>query len=114
MMRRVKIKKYRVILLLLLLFLIYFSHFTSSQSSSLTKITINIPGELPQYNETGVQKWISGIWHYVNITLNSNIQKLTLVLYKGSNIPVTHDITNYYEWEYDNGNWVDIEYGEYI
>jgi len=113
-MRRVEIKKHGIILLLLLLFLIYFSHFTSSQSSSLAKITINIPGELPQYNETGVQKWITGIWHYVNITLNENIQKLTLILYKGSNIPVTHDVTNYYEWKYDNGNWADVEYNEYI
>jgi hypothetical protein len=114
MVRRVSSKKTGIILTSVLLLLIYFSYVASSQSTSLNKIIISIPGELPQYNESGIQKWVSGIWHYVNITLDENIQKLTLILYKGNNIPVVHDITNYYEWKYDNGNWVDVEYGGYI
>jgi hypothetical protein len=55
---------------------------------------------------------IQGIWHYVNITLNSEISELTIVFYYGET-PLDSDDrneTNYYMWKYDHGSWQDLQH----
>ncbi len=48
---------------------------------------------------------VSGVWHYVNITLDKNIERVSLRLYKGILIPPTaKNETNYYEWSYDESD----------
>jgi hypothetical protein len=63
---------------------------------------------------------VTGIWHYVNITTDENIDELSLRFYKGSSPPTGQkNETNYYEWSYDKNTafiWSDESgYGiEYI
>jgi hypothetical protein len=63
---------------------------------------------------------VAGVWHYVNITIDQNIDEFTIKLYKGVTLPTGNkNETNYYEWKYDKNNatvWNDISrYGvDYI
>ncbi|MCK5260775.1 MAG: hypothetical protein KAJ44_01170, partial [Thermoplasmatales archaeon] len=55
---------------------------------------------------------IRGIWHYVNITLNSEISEVSIVFYYGET-PLGSDDrneTNYYMWKYDHGSWEDLQH----
>jgi hypothetical protein len=65
-----------------------------------------------QQNRFNTPVLVAGIWHYVNITINENVDILSLKLYKGSAPPAGgKNETNYYEWNYDNNNpsvWMDI------
>jgi hypothetical protein len=65
-----------------------------------------------QQNRFNTPVLVAGIWHYVNITINANVDILSLKLYKGSTPPAGNkNETNYYEWSYDNNNpsvWVDV------
>jgi len=63
---------------------------------------------------------VAGVWHYVNITTDQNMDEFTIRLYKGVTLPTGNkNETNYYEWKYDKNNatvWNDISgYGvDYI
>lgn len=63
---------------------------------------------------------VAGVWHYVNITIDQDIDEFTIKLYEGTTIPTgKKNETNYYEWKYDKNNatvWNDISgYGvDYI
>ena len=55
---------------------------------------------------------IRGIWHYVNITLNSKLSEISLIFYFGST-PINvnnRNETNYYIWEYNQGSWKDSQH----
>jgi hypothetical protein len=56
--------------------------------------------------------WIRGIWHFVNITLDSEVDKVTIIFYHGNTSLDSEyrNETNYYEWEYENGNWRDVQH----
>lgn len=81
-------------------------------------INIHIIGEKTQIRFAN-PVIVAGIWHYINITLESQeLQELSLKLYNGSSIPNLdeRDETNYYEWKYDENSqqWTDLnEYGGY-
>ena len=55
---------------------------------------------------------VAGVWHYVNITMNQNIDHLSIRFYKGIALtPGNKNETNYYEWTYDLNSasvWKDI------
>ena len=89
---------------------------TSSDNIEIVDLSIHIPTSDPRTQED-VPVWIRGIWHYVNITLDGETDKLTLVLFHSENPEIldNRDETNYYEWEYDHGTWNDIQHSpEYI
>lgn len=55
---------------------------------------------------------IRGLWHHVNITLNSEIGEVTIVFYFDET-PLGADDrneTNYYMWKYDQGSWKDVQH----
>ena len=83
----------------------------SSDNIEIIDLSINIPTDEPKI-QYGNPVWIRGIWHYVNITLDSKTSKITIVFYHylGSLDSDDRDETNYYEWEYDNGVWKDVKY----
>jgi hypothetical protein len=62
---------------------------------------------------------VAGIWHNINVTLESNnFQQLNIEFYKGNSKPDSkdRDSTNYYEWEYNANTrqWADaLRYGGY-
>ena len=51
----------------------------------------------------------AGNFHCFDIILTDDTQKISVVAYKGNDIPdgENRSIDNYYRWEYDNGKWVD-------
>jgi hypothetical protein len=55
---------------------------------------------------------VAGLWHYMNITINQTVNKLSLRLYKGTTLPVDNkNDTNYYEWKYEKNSviiWSDV------
>jgi hypothetical protein len=55
---------------------------------------------------------VTGVWHYVNITIGSVIDELELRFYKGIILlNENRNDTNFYEWKYDKNNvtvWSDI------
>lgn len=55
---------------------------------------------------------VAGIWHDVNITMDSMVEEMVLRFYKGTDPPSgTRNETNYYEWIYDKNNpdtWEDL------
>ncbi len=56
--------------------------------------------------------WIRGIWHYANITLNVEANKVSIIFYHGDT-PLQigdRDETNYYNWKYDHGSWWDVQH----
>jgi len=62
---------------------------------------------------------VAGVWQYVNITTDQNIDEFSLRIYKGILLPTgVKNETNYYEWSYDKNTaavWsdktgYDIEY----
>ena len=75
-------------------------------------IFISIPGE-QQRVAYGNPVMVAGIWHYVNLTIENELQELDLKFYKGDVMPSENNrnSSNYYEWKYvvdGEPNWVDV------
>jgi len=84
--------------------------------SNFIALTVSIPGE-QQRNVSDSPVLVSGVWHYINISLDQSTSMLSLIFYQGENLPVIKNETNYYEWEYYEAapsNWEDKQYGIYI
>jgi len=77
-------------------------------------LSIHIPNNEPmtKYDKS---VWIRGIWHFINITLDGEADKVSIVLYHGNTPPVVdgRNETNYYEWEYDSDIWRDVQHSSY-
>jgi len=103
--------------ILVFFLLICFNLFSVSYAQSkLISLSVSIPGE-QQRIVSDSPVLVSGIWHYINISLDQNITSLSLVFYQGENLPVIKNETNYYEWEFKSAassNWEDKQYGLYI
>ncbi len=84
----------------------------SGNNAKVTDLLIHVPNsqQLTQHNRP---VWIRGVWHYINITLNNDIDEISIIFYYGNN-PQSFDEkdeTNYYKWEHDQKNWEDIQHG---
>ncbi len=74
-------------------------------------LVIHVPTGEPR-TQYGKPQWICGIWHYTNVTLNSETDRISIVFYNGDT-PLDLDNrneTNYYEWKYDHGSWRDVQH----
>jgi len=110
----VNISKKRFAVLIILFFLIikFFPFIAISDSEAqVNDLTINIPNSEPR-NKYDKPVFIRGIWHYVNISLNSEINEATIIFYYGDIPPDLDDRneTNYYKWKYDYGSWRDLQH----
>jgi hypothetical protein len=110
-------KKQGIVFFILIL---YFSTILSAVSAA-EDATLSISmlqGEQQTYFNKPVL--VAGVWHYMNVTMNQNINDLSIRFYKGIALtPGNKNETNYYEWTYDTNGasvWNDISgYGiEYI
>jgi hypothetical protein len=56
--------------------------------------------------------FVTGVWQYVNITMDKSVDDLSVRFYKGISLPTgPKNETNYYEWRYQKNNaiiWDDI------
>jgi hypothetical protein len=106
-------KKCRIILVLSSFFIIHlFSiEIVGSDDVQITDFSVNIP-LCKSITKYGNPVLIGGVWHYVNITLNDEVNKMSFLLYYGDNhhALVEKDETNYYHWEYNQGNWKDLQH----
>jgi len=52
---------------------------------------------------------VAGVFHYVDVTLPNENEKICIIAYSGDTEPEPQVRTenNYYKWEYDNGVWKD-------
>lgn len=79
-------------------------------------ISLQIPNEDEQTYD-GKFVLISGVWHYLNVTIANNPEEIKIVLYKGNTTPTDKNFENYYEWKYIKNNpvqWQDlIKYNNY-
>jgi hypothetical protein len=52
---------------------------------------------------------VAGVFHYVDVTLLNEHEKICIIAYSGDTEPEPQARTenNYYKWEYDNGVWKD-------
>ena len=104
-----QIQKKTIVFFVLLLYL--FIGIPLCLAADVTDLSIRMLGG-EQQNRFNKPVLVAGIWHYVNITINANIDILSLKLYKGSTPPAgVKNETNYYEWSYDNNNpsvWIDV------
>lgn len=82
---------------------------SSGDVTQLTNLSIYVPNS-ESTTQYGYPVLIRGIWHYVNITLDIEVDKLSIILYYGNSPAVEKDETNYYKWEYNQGSWNDIQH----
>ncbi len=92
---------------------------TSSSAADVSFLSVRLVDGEEQYRFT-TPVIVAGTWHYVNITMDSVVDELSLRHYKGiTSIPSDRNETNYYEWSYNQNNpvaWQDTNgYGiQYI
>ena len=81
----------------------------SGTCTSVDNVTLHISGET-QRTRAGNPVLVAGLWHYLNITLDSEPSKLSVIMYKDNTIPTVGERTEntYYAWEYDGANWKDV------
>lgn len=104
-------KRCLTIAILCLLALSLFSTTSSSADAEFIDLSIHMPICEPETKYSN-PLWIRGIWHFVNITLDNEVDKVSIVFYHGDN-PVDLEYrneTNYYKWEYSYGNWDDVQH----
>ena len=100
-LRAYGIKRKAVIILVILPFLlISLNCIEGSPQSTLTS---------PSHVSLGDSILIAGMFHYFDVTLLEDHTKLCIIAYNGDTEPGLHERSekNYYQWEYDNGNWRD-------
>lgn len=74
---------------------------TDSRAQNMTFSISMLHGEQQTHFDRPVL--VAGIWHYINITLDTIVDELTLRVYKGLTPPAGNkNETNYYEWQYDS------------
>lgn len=80
-------------------------------STRITDLSIHIPNS-QQLTQHGKPVWIRGVWHYINITLDNNIDEILVIFYYGNNPNILDekDETNYYKWEYTQKIWGDMQH----
>lgn len=98
-----------IVLVILLLSVSTIASVVTAADNVTVKISILDGKELTRFNKPEL---IAGLWHYVNLTIYQTIDEFTLRVYKGDTPPTQNkNITNYYEWEYDENTqlkWADI------
>ena len=92
-----------------------YSSSTSSKSRSsdaVKELTIYIEDEQPQMNKYGQKILVAGIWHRVDITLNTTCTEINITLTYGNPSEHNLNIANYYEWSYNKTQtaWYDLQY----
>ncbi len=90
-----------------------FAAFSSSQAIAGTwEVDIFLPGHSPEF--IGDKPlMISGILNVVNITYSNTFETFSLQLYPGDDEPDVKNETNFYRWDYTDGDF-DCFYDEYI
>ena len=110
MKRELSIKHSSIMIIFTLLITnLFLTTSISSADAQFVDLSIHIPNGEPM-TEYDYPVLVRGIWHYVNITLNKEIDKVTIFFYYGNTPATEKDETNYYQWEYDHGGWNDIEH----
>jgi hypothetical protein len=101
-------KQFIVFFILLLYFSMILSVVSAADDTTLTISMLQ--GEQQIRFEKPVL--VAGVWHYVNITTDQNIDEISLRIYKGILLPTGQkNETNYYEWGYDKNTasvWSDV------
>ncbi len=100
-LRAYGIKRKAVIILVILPFLlISLNCIEGSPQSTLAS---------PSHVSLGDSILIAGMFHYFDVTLPEDHTKLCIIAYNGDTEPSLQERSekNYYQWEYDNGNWSD-------
>ena len=111
MNQRLNKKRWLTLIILGLLTINLYSITTSGDDVEIIDLSIYVPTSEPR-TQYGKPEWICGIWHYANITLDGETDKISIVFYNGDS-PLDSDVrdeTNYYEWEYDHGSWKDVQH----
>jgi len=104
------------VIIIITLILTIFPISTSVKADEIVGISLHIPNDVEQtYN--GKSVLVSGIWHYLNVTIANNPGEIKIILYKGNTTPSDKNFDNYYEWKYAENNpiqWQDlIKYNNY-
>jgi hypothetical protein len=111
-----KCKYYLQLIIFVTLFLSILPISTLVMADENIDISLQIPGEKKQTYD-GKLILISGVWHYLNLTIANNPEEIKIVLYKGNTTPNDKNFDNYYEWRYignDPIQWQDlIKYNDY-
>ncbi|MBN2603425.1 MAG: hypothetical protein JXA91_04770 [Candidatus Thermoplasmatota archaeon] len=108
--------KYKYYLQIIIIIFLILPISTSAKADENVEISLYIPGENEQIYD-GKLVLISGIWHYLNLTISNNPEEIKIILYKGNTTPSDKNFENYYEWKYFKNNpvqWADlIKYNNY-
>ena len=111
-----KYKYYLQIIIIISIVLSILPISISVKADENVEISLHIPGEKEQIYD-GKLVLISGVWHYLNLTIANNPEEIKMVLYKGNTTPTDKNFENYYEWKYVKSNpvqWEDlIKYNNY-
>ncbi len=75
-------------------------HRVSAQANM--TVTMNIVGLPPRNHASGAPVLVSGIWHDLTVTKQEDTKSVKIEIYKGGNLPVTKNETNYYYFEYND------------
>jgi len=70
-------------------------------------VTISILGN-KEIEKSGRKVFVTGVWNWINVTLNENVSTLNITIYKGETPPPKRSRDNFYGWSYDDG-WKAIE-----
>ena len=98
-MRRIKYIGLFILLFFIIFSVSYQNNFISERDNNENiSVEISIPGE--KHN----LKIITATWHYINVTLDWNSPIISIILYNETATEKTE--ISYYEWIYDNGNWL--------
>lgn len=65
-------------------------------------VSISILGNR-EIERFGRKVFVTGVWNWINVSLDRDVSRLDLILYKGDSPPITRNEENYYAWSYDNG-----------
>jgi len=95
--------KRQAVALTCLLFLLVFAPSMPS-GAAVTTVEVSIPGE-PARTADGSPLMITGLWHYVNVTLDVQTATVDLTLYEGAVEPAEKNASNYYHWAKDAQGW---------
>ena len=63
----------------------------------------------PSHVSLGDSIFVAGVFHYLDVTLPTEHEKICVIAFNGDTEPETQSRSekNYYQWEYDNGIWKD-------
>jgi hypothetical protein len=82
-----------------------------STHAEMRYLSLQVPGCESTHDDI---VWIRGIWHYLNISLQEEVNRVSIFLYQSGVLEEKRNETNYYQWEYDGGVFKDTRYRSYI